>query len=194
MKKFSIALVVLVIALLTVSQASATVYTFAPSNSTLANLDHFAYMTWGMRWTHRDERIVDAVLTFRNIWNWASEPNNLYTHLLNQPPLGTYPYLDMQGGGDNFAGQGYLVGNWTDNVGGHARGYDLTYRFSELGLVDELSAYASDGRFGFGFDPDCHYYNSGVTFQIITAPIPEPATLSLFGLGLIGLGMVRRRK
>jgi len=50
-----------------------------------------------------------------------------------------------------------------------------------------------DTNFGLGFDPDCHYYNSGVTLTIETSPVPEPTSLLLLGFGLMGLAGVTRK-
>jgi hypothetical protein len=51
----------------------------------------------------------------------------------------------------------------------------------------------ADGNFGFGIDPDCHYYNDGVVAAIETRPVPEPATMLLLASGLMGLAGVRRK-
>jgi hypothetical protein len=58
--------------------------------------------------------------------------------------------------------------------------------------VQTLQTYAQDGLFGLGFDPDCHYYNSGITLTVQTVPEPDAATFVL--VALMPLCLWRRRR
>jgi len=167
--------------------ASAFVYSYAPSPSDLNDLDHYYWYTWGIDWNHPGETVTDVVLTITDIYDWRYEEDILNIRLLDDAPLGVTSGYDGQGGGDQFAGQGHLVGSWNDPFGDWEHRTTLTYSLKSLGLVDEFTAYAAnDGRFAFSFDPDCHYWNSGVSLDIVTEPVPEPGTLALFGFGLAG--------
>jgi hypothetical protein len=181
-------------------------YVYHPTPNDLSDLPHAEYFTWGINFTlPQDEVITGAILTFNNIWDWRVEQNDrLYIHLLDNTNPGSISYVDNQGGGDNFAGQGITIGVWSDSVGGHPRNFNLVYNFAAMGLLETLNTYAATApaggkvNFGFGLDPDCHFFNNGVTFSITTGPsngvnpIPEPATVTL--LGLAGLFLVGRRK
>ncbi len=166
--------------------ASADTATFQPTPTDLYDLDHYRYYRWGIDHGLGDVEVTGATLFFDNIRNWDNNANDLYVHLLPGAPAGVAVGYDGQGGGDQFAGQGVLLVHYEDlpNVA-----QDITYTFS-ASEVAALNSYMQDGNFGLGFDPDCHYWNDGVTLTM--EYVPEPATMGLLGLG--GLGLLRRKR
>jgi hypothetical protein len=180
-------------------------YSFSPAVGDLNDLPHEYYYTWGIKWNvPTGQTITGATLIYHRIYDWTAEPNDhLYTHLLNtvldpnngaspnyvQPPGKTYQTItiqgtDNEGGGDKFAGQGVLIGNWNDPYGNSQHAYDQPFSIPSANF-----AWLSDGNFGFGIDPDCHYYNCGIELKITTqkCTIPEPMSIML---GVLGLGSV----
>jgi hypothetical protein len=64
--------------------------------------------------------------------------------------------------------------------------------------LDEFNSWVTDGNWALGIDPDCHFYNDGVTFTIITRQgpstphIPEPMSIILGVMGLASVAGLRR--
>ena len=121
------------------------------------------------------EQILSASLDITGLNNWYEpERDFMNIYLLNNPYWGASTFLVQYSD---------LNGSTPENF--H---YDLI-----TSQLSALTAYLSDSKFGIGFDPNCHYYNTGMSFTIVTGTVPEPATLLLVGAGLIGLAGTGRR-
>lgn len=200
MTRASIIVCACILPLIGVSAVRADIRTFQPTPADLWDLDHSYHYTWGLAWqVPEGQTIASAELTFLNVDNWQHpDPgNHLYTHLLDDVPPPSDPSAtswvirgrDWQDGQDQFKDQGRLLGDYSDGGPGAV---NLTYTIPET-----CFAWLADGQFGFGIDPDCHYFNNGITLTILTTeatPIPAPgaAVLGVIGLGLTG--WVRRRR
>ncbi len=171
--------------------ALADMVAFTPSDPDIKDLDHTKYVTWGLEIDlAATQEIVAATLRFENIRNWKKdEPNILYIQLLDYAKKGLKTRTDNQDEGNEFADDGYLL---TTFVNLPHTPQDLVYQFTQEQL-DLLNIYAADGNFGLGFDPDCHFYNDGVTLELVSGTsVPEPTTASLLML-LTPLALRRRR-
>ena len=179
-------------------------YTFVPDPLDLGDLPHGSYYAWGIEWPSvpAGEVIDNAVLHIDNINDWTMEFNDVL-HIWMVDELPDVPWGEVNWPGVSEGQDGAGVSDMFADCGGtHLMDYtDYNWWWEDLYIplpADKLQEYISnDGMFGLALDPDCHYYNKGLSLYVTTSqnPVPEPLTvLGVFaGVSAIA-GYVRKRK
>ncbi len=192
--------------------------TYKPNPVDLNDLDHHMVYTWRIdNITVTPANITGATLTIKNIANWDNNPNVLHLHLLDtaknagvasftDDPTGSSPVTDFTDDFKNarFHGNaGWLVALGTKDTFLQ----DVTFTMNPTTFTYELTgdslaalqAYIANGKdIAFGFDPDCHFFNDGISFTITSVtPVPEMSTILPICVLLsfaVGLEVRRRRR
>ena len=165
--------------------------------------------------------IATATITITGLYNWdvADTDNQLYINILGNPLPGLHIVQDNPGDtGDNKGTRSnYFAGDVPKNFGvyysgaatlvttyhdGNNNNTPATFTYSLTGaqlscLQGYIQAVTANGDadFGLGFDPDCHFYNTGVCFTVTTTQNSVPddsATVVLLSLGMLTMSSVRR--
>ncbi len=182
-------------------------YTFQPSDPDMQDLPHKYYYEWRIEWSPPGGlEVISAELSIDDLYDWKWEPDILYFQLLDHTTTTQERkrYWDGHGGSDAFANyhlapkniDHLLLATYSDPQGGWANREDWTYTFTDAQVAALNDYIANDAVFGLGLDPDCHYYNSGITLTVQVTPELPPS--ALLGLSMLPLGIAylrgRRRK
>ena len=196
--------------LATPAQAAVTQLSFQPSPADLGDLDHHFVYSWNINSPSLTNiSVTSASLSFKNIANWDSNPNMLFVWLMDtsvHPGVATVedvnanqaPVTDIA---DAFLNPISLVANGTAKTKLFQKSFTTTptnYTFNfdanQLGI---LQTYINNGHdIAFGFDPDCHFFNDGITFTLNCTPVPEVTTMIPVAgfLALVIATEIRRRR
>jgi hypothetical protein len=183
------------------------------------DLEHTKAYTWKISSINipTGHSITAASLFFDNIRNWNNEANSLFIHLLDSAKNAGVAWFEDSPSdstiADNFAGTRYttnpLVSHSPEPANTHLATFvnlttspsDKTVTFASAHLTALSSYISNNANIAFGLDPDCHFFNDGITFAITTANAittgtmmtPEPASILLFGSIAAGV-LYRLRK
>lgn len=111
-------------------------------------------------------------------------------------------FLNDQGWLDNVAFNGIIISglDWVGSGGGYISGIvindkPLDYADSDITFTDHsVSILLGVSGATNGVNNNQFFSDERFDISLLTVHVPEPSTIALFGLGLAGLGFVRRKK
>lgn len=167
------------------------------SNSTLHGQDAYEYLVS----LTAGQTINSATLTFNSVQLTAAGFNTFAYDIINRSDATTDITSENDQPGDFFTSHtpysatAYNLGTKTFTIN---EIWNYTYTFTGTALA-KLQAYALDGNFDFGIDPDCTYKIGSIVFAYSTTTtnvnsVPDQsATAILLGLTFVGLLAFRRK-
>ncbi len=129
----------------------------------------------------------------------SSSTNKTFLTAQAFPALGAdFPLNGTYAVADPLVNDVNLGSGWAKVASDTTNPFSYTYTFSSAQLTT-LNSYIANGLdFAIGFDPDCHFYNTGISLALTTAAsspaVPEPASIILLGTGLLAAGRRYRKQ